>query len=250
MLKIHLRYVLLFVGKIAFGQEREPIDTDRPDQTETPVIVPSGIFQAETGFLHKKTDVHEHEYQLPETLFKIGLTDKLELRLITTLLHSKMPDSTITGLEPVIAGFKLHLYNGEGLLPETSVIVHLQLPKVAAKELQLTYLAPEIRLLFENGINNNIDIGYNAGISWDDETGNPEYAYTFAPDFKINDKLSAYVESFGYFPEKKHADYWTDGGFKYLITKDIQVDISAGYEVSSHNKHHQNYEAVGFSFRI
>ena len=39
--------LLIWIPFIAFGQEIEPIQTDRPDQTETPYLVPKKMFQVE-----------------------------------------------------------------------------------------------------------------------------------------------------------------------------------------------------------
>jgi len=244
------KYILLLLLPVAAFAQEEPIETDRPDQTETAAIVPKGMFQAETGFSHKKTAPHDSEFELPETLWKFGLNNRLELRLMTTVLYSKAADSAAFGLEPVTVGLKVNLWEENGMLPETSLIVHMKLPKAASKKFEAQYLPPEIRLLFQNEINDNIDLGYNLGVSWDGQTAEPEYAYTFSPDFKMTDKASAYIESFGYIPDAKHADHWIDGGFKYLITKNVQIDLSGGYELSSHQKHHKYFESIGFSFRI
>ncbi|MES2486492.1 MAG: transporter [Bacteroidota bacterium] len=244
------KYALLFFMLPFYMLAQKPIETDRPDQTETAAIVPTGMFQSETGFLHKKTAPHASEFQLPETLWKFGLNEHLELRLITTLLYSKAADSSALGLDPVTIGLKVNLLKEHGLLPETSLIVHMQLPKVATKKFQSEYLTPEIRLLFQNKVSSSLDLGYNLGVSWDGETPQPEYAYTISPDFKLSSTISAYIEAFGYLPSHKHADHWIDGGLKYLITKNVQLDISGGYELSSHQTHQQFYEALGVSLRI
>jgi Putative MetA-pathway of phenol degradation len=243
------RYIFLLFYSVSLWAQK-PIETDRPDQTETAKIVPPGKFQAESGFLHQHNDVHDNEYQLPETLLKFGLNSKLELRLITTLAYQSVNDSVTCGLEPVTIGFKLALWKQQGLLPQTSVIGHLQLSKIATKELQEDYLAPEVRLLFLNKVSKDIEIGYNLGIKWNGQSGQPEYAYTLAPDFKLGNRLSTYIETFAYLPQNHHADHWADAGFKYLITNNIQVDLSGGYELSSHDKKHSYFESVGLSFRL
>ncbi len=229
---------------------QDTIETDRPDQTETAATVPTGKFQSESGFLHRHNGDNDNEYQLPETLWKFGLNSKMELRLITTLSYQKSTDSLLSGLEPVTVGFKVALWEQKGVLPKTSVIGHLELSKVATKELQEARLAPEVRFLFKNDVTDDIEVGYNLGVIWDGESGIPQYAYTLAPDFKLGSRLSLYVEEFAYLPAGHHLDHWVDGGFKYLITNNVQVDISGGYELSLHDAKHRYFEAVGVSFRI
>ncbi|WP_131450751.1 transporter [Flavobacterium subsaxonicum] len=242
--------LLLLITPAAALAQDEPIETDRPDQTETTATVPAGMFQSESGFTHRQAERNGRELILPETLWKYGINDKLELRLITEFEFNKYGDSLAQGLEPVDIGLKVNLWDEKGIVPETSIILTIKLPKVASKDLAVDYVAPEIRLLFQNTITDNIDLGYNLSADWDGTSPNPIFEYTLSPNFKLSETISAYAEAFGYLPEQQHATHWIDGGFKYLITKNIQVDISGGYELTSHNHFHSYFESVGFSFRI
>ncbi|TRW24273.1 transporter [Flavobacterium zepuense] len=249
-MKIRFALILLmFSPSAAFAQD-EPIETDRPDQTETVATVPKGRFQSESGFTHRQAERNGRELILPETLWKYGVNDRLELRLITEFEFNKYGDSLAQGLEPIDIGLKVNLWKEQGIIPETSVIVTMKLPKVASKDLAVDYVAPEIRFLFQNMITDAIDLGYNLSADWDGTSPNPIFEYTLSPNFKLNDEFSAYAEAYGYLPQQQHATHWVDGGFKYLITKNIQIDISGGYELTSHNHFHSYYESLGFSFRI
>lgn len=232
----------------AYAQDE--IETDRPDQTETTAIVPKGHFQMENGFQHTQSHVGSSDLMLPTSLWKFGLGDKLEFRLITDLVYNKVGDSTSTGLEPITVGFKVNFWKEKGILPETSFIAQVKLPNVASKSLKAQYVAPELQLLFENTITDAIDLGYNIDARWDGDSTDPRMEYTFSPSYKLSDKLKTYIESFGYLPPKQHIDNWVDGGFIYLINKNVQIDIAAGYELSNHNHYHQFFETLGFSFRI
>lgn len=55
-MKSKIVLVFLFISASIYAQEIEPIQADRPDQTETPAIVPKGMFQVETGFTFQKND--------------------------------------------------------------------------------------------------------------------------------------------------------------------------------------------------
>ena len=239
---------LLLLPAAAFAQDE--IETDRPDQTETVAIVPKGYFQMENGFQHTQSERGASELILPTSLSKYGISDKIELRLITNLIYNRVADSAATGLEPIVIGAKINIWKGKGILPEFSLIAQAQLPKVASKNLQTKHIAPEIQLLFDNTVTDAIDIGYNMDAQWDGISANPTFEYTFSPSYKLTDQLKTYVESFGYFPPNQHADHWVDGGFIFLINKNVQIDIAGAYELSSHQHFHQYYETLGFSFRI
>ena len=55
-MKLKLLFFLFLQTAFGIAQEKEPIQADRPDQTETPAIVPRGMFQVETGFTFQKND--------------------------------------------------------------------------------------------------------------------------------------------------------------------------------------------------
>jgi len=63
---------------------QERIETDRPDQTETPFNVPKKYFQAEFGF--NKENLTDYNYNLihPTALLKYGLSNRIELRVEPT----------------------------------------------------------------------------------------------------------------------------------------------------------------------
>ena len=74
-------YLLAILQFSSYGiaQDLEPLQADRPDQTETPSIVPKGMFQAETGFTFQKNDANSKTNTLPSTLWKYGVNENFEL---------------------------------------------------------------------------------------------------------------------------------------------------------------------------
>ncbi|MGV3459634.1 MAG: transporter [Flavobacterium sp.] len=237
-----------FICSFAFAQAE--ITTDRPDQTETAVIVPKGRFQAEAGFTHTRETADSDEFSVPSTLWKYGVNDVLELRLVTEFAFYKEDDSIARGLKPVIVGLKVNLWHEKGILPETSLITQLQLPKLGSKDFTARLLAPDIRMLFQNTINDKIEIGYNTGAIWDGEDETPSYEYTFSPSYKVSNKMKVFFESFAYLLPHERPDHWVDAGFMFLLSKNLQLDFAGGYELSAHNRYHGYYETLGISFRI
>ena len=47
---------IIWLPFFGFSQENESIQTDRPDQTETPYLVPKKMFQVENGFSFQKNN--------------------------------------------------------------------------------------------------------------------------------------------------------------------------------------------------
>ena len=64
-MKTKITFALIAFSTFIYSQEIESIQADRPDQTETPAIVPKGMFQVETGFTFQKDDENSSAFSLP-----------------------------------------------------------------------------------------------------------------------------------------------------------------------------------------
>jgi len=251
MKNTYLTAVLLFtLALTARAQEEKEIETDRPSETETTSTVPRGHFQMESGLEHEQEGEEASTFYIPSTLWKFGLFENLELRIITELAREKQHENAITGLKPVTVGFKLKLWDESGILPEGSLLPQVALHKIASKEFQEAYPAPEIRLLLKNKLSEKIELGYNIGAEWEGDSGRPTYQYTICPNFTLTEKLKTFIEAYGFLPRQEHPDHWVDGGFLFLLSRNVQLDIAAGYELTANNDYHGYFETVGISFRL
>src|SRR6187402_1829792 len=171
-MKLKLQYILLLLTCFSksLAQEKEPIETDRPDQTETPAIVPKGMFQMENGFSFEKTNGDSEVLLLPSSLIKYGLNDRFEFRLIAEFASEKTNDNKISGINPVLVGFKVAIAEEKGIWPKVSFISHLMIPDLASSELKTAYYAPRFRFTMQHTLSDKISLGYNLGAEWDGET--------------------------------------------------------------------------------
>lgn len=236
----------------ATAQELERMETDRPDQTECPFIVPVNWIQMEMGFNFEKNEPGAHTFVYPTLLSKYGVSKRLELRLITNLLSDRQNNGThyetITGIEPVQVGFKVALLEEKGLIPKTSLIAHLALPQVASTKLHAEKAAPNFVFTLQNTITESIALGYNLGAEWDGFSNVPAWIYRISPGFNIGKKCYAYVEAFGFLQKKETANHNVDGGFAYYLNNNVKFDISAGKGLSEISMDY--YIALGASFRF
>ncbi|NMH28298.1 transporter [Flavobacterium silvaticum] len=235
----------------AFAQEPEkpePIEADRPDQTETPAIVPKGMFQAETGFVYEKANSDEESFVTPTVLWKYGVNENFELRLITELETQKNPQTTTTGLAPVKVGFKAKLLEENGIIPKTSIIAHLQLPDLASKEFKAEHYAALFRFTMQHTLSDDFSLGYNLGAEWDGNVPDATFIYTLTAGYSISEKLGCYAEVFGFAPEESTTYHSADGGFTYLISNDFMIDASAGVGLTELAPDY--YISLGCSFRL
>jgi hypothetical protein len=230
------------------AQELPDIQTDRPDQTETPYTVPKNHFQMENGFSFEKTSSDSRTFIYPSSLIKFGLNERSELRLITQLSTVRSDKYSLKGLGPIAVGFKVNLTEEKGIIPITSFIGHISFPKIASKDFQATYLAPEFRFTMQHTLTKTMTLGYNLGAEWDGESPEPTYIYTLTTGFSLSPKWGAYAEVYGFAPQREPADHRIDGGFNYLLRKNILLDISGGFGLTENAPPY--YIALGFSFRL
>jgi len=239
----------LFISLKLFAQEK--IDTDRPDQTESAYTVPKGFFQGELGFVKEKLPFG-NDWTLPTLLAKYGVSDKFELRLIVEYVRQgngqKLKKDTF-GLLPVQFGMKVNLLEEKGLRPRISLISHLSFNKFASRMARNgTFLSANFRFTFQNSISDNVAIGYNLGMEWEDFKESPIYAYTFAPGFNLGERWYAYVEAFGFISKDFPDQHSVDAGIAYYVNDNLKIDASAGVGLSTYAPDH--YYGIGVSWRF
>lgn len=247
-MKSKILLLFLLISSSIYSQAIDPIQADRPDQTETPAIVPKGMFQVETGFTFQKNDALSKSLGLPSTLWKYGVNDNFELRLITEFLSEEINNEKFNGFTPVSVGFKVKLTDENGIIPKTSFVGHISLPNAASKEFKTEFFAPEFRFVMQHNLSEKLSFSYNLGTEWEGFSAEPTFIYTNAIGYSISDKLGSYIELFGFIPQKEKSNHSIDGGITYLINHNFMLDLSSGIGISKNAP--KNYFAFGFSFRI
>jgi Putative MetA-pathway of phenol degradation len=248
--------IYVFIPALSFlsltivkSQTLDPIATDRPDQTECPFIVPKGYIQAENGLVYEKINQTNAVMVHPSTLWKYGISEKLEFRLITEIMSEHALNQTNSiGLTPITIGFKTKIADENGFMPLVSFIGHLGIPNWASSEFQTNYFAPSFRFTMQHTLSEKFTLAYNLGAEWDGETPQTTFIYTLTSGYSITQKLGAYLEFYGFAPQKLPADHRFDGGFTYLINPNIMVDVSGGFGLTENAPHY--YFSLGFSYRF
>ena len=241
----------LLLELVASAQER--IDTDRPDQTESAVLVPKKYFQGEFGFGKQNSTGEEYTLAHPAFLLKYGLSKRFELRLEGTSFSEQVQlngdTKTRTDFAPVEIGTKVALFEEKGLLPKTSLIAHVGSSFRGSGPEAWPYYS-SFRVTCQHTITENFGLGYNAGAA--NEEDGSVLLYTFSPNFSFAEKWYGYIEAFGFRPIGSSPEHkWQhalDAGFAYYISNDTKLDLSAGVGFADNPM--KNYFAIGFSFRL
>ncbi len=215
----------------SFAQDDE-IETDRPDQTDSPLPVDKGQVQVEQGFKMEKDE--GISTITSNTLLRYGLLKQMELRLEGDLVHtlSTSNSSSATELQPIEIGTKIPLWQQLKWLPQTSFLAHVGLPFLAAKSFTGLKAMPGIKLAFQNDLSKTITLGYNAGAEWDGETSDPEYIYSFSNGIDLSKKLHGFIEFYGSVKNHESAQDNIDAGLALLINNNFKVDASSSVGIT------------------
>jgi hypothetical protein len=253
MMKLRtLATALLFTCTLNAQDSTDNIETDRPDQTETPTLTKKGYFQAELGLNYER--VHESDYTMmaPTSLLKYGISKRFEFRLNvnyrTDYIHLIPNPVDLEGFEPIELGTKIALWEEKNARPKTSFIAHIGLSEVASKVYKPKEPIASLVLTMQHTLSKITSLGYNLGLKWEGESSAPLFVYTFAPGFNLSDRFYFFVESCGFIGKENYHDHNVDAGIAYLINKNMKMDFAAGKGLSKASSEY--FLSIGFSFRV
>ncbi len=217
--------VILLAGVAPLaGQTRAPIETDRPDFTESSATVPKGRWQLEAGYTAQRARGTSHS--LPESLLRAGLTSRVELRLSQNLT---VTDGALSA-EDLSVGAKLGLGAQHGARPELALIVQSTLPTGGSRVTASTWL-PSAALLAGWELGGSWSLGGSAiaGRAKDDLL---ELAGSAVVGYTLSERWRSYAEVFTIQPVSgnggERGESYLNGGFAHLLTPMVQLDARLG----------------------
>lgn len=230
----------------------EPLATDRPDFTEASSVVGRGVLQIETGYTYFRDDedgTRTRSHTFPESLFRYGISDNIELRLVWNYLWTSSATAGVSekddGAEDLVLGAKFALTSQSGWVPESALILDFSTPTGGAAM-----------------TNHHAEFGSNYLYGWDlpnDKSLAGSFGYSTATQFHsillapavplvvsdrhsvfhssvthgipLNESWNAYFEYFGlYFDGLSggRPENYFDSGVTYLFNNNVQFDARFG----------------------
>jgi len=271
--------ILIAGTSLLRAQQRDPLVTDRPDQTESAAIVPAGWLQIEAGVTYEEGSYAYAGFdygsawttQMPGVLLRLGLNRNVELRIgaaytreILTVRDRPMdmsgadwPDylGDESGMEPFSLGMKAALSEEHGMIPQAAVLVTVGIPGTGSEYFDSDWPAPEIRFAFAHTLSDVFSIGYNLGIAWDGTSPVHAGYYSFVLGAGLTEMIGAYAEVYGDLPGDMPALHRADAGLTFLLNPDLQLDLSAGMALSTPDvaiPHYRmdSFAGFGVSWRV
>jgi Putative MetA-pathway of phenol degradation len=248
-------WIVILAGAVLLrGQSQpnndEPISTDRPAIAESSVVVPTGSFQAENGFMITN-DQGQRSLDAPETSMRFGVASNTELRFSAPDYYRDAASGTGvgSGFGDITIGMKEQLGPTPGGF-DLSVIVFLSIPTGAAAVSSHGY-DPGLQLPWSRKLSANWSAAGQFALYWPTiqvDTRNLTGESTFLLDRQLTKPLDAFIEYAGDFPARGGPRHLLHFGAAYKIAPRQQLDIHYGIGLSSAAIDH--FIGIGYSFRF
>ncbi len=277
-MKYHLLVLLALFHGVIFGQYTEVINSKRPGFSESPFGIGTKVYQIETGGFYQynaKPQLTTKRNSGGMDLFlRSGLLwEKLEVNIGFTYQHDNVLDDVLLENTFVQSGFsqftigakylfympkykdphkeirswkKKWAFDTKRLIPSIGLYAGLN-TNLLGVAYKAPSMSPKVVLLLQNDFSpyliwvNNIVGDY---LTLDDQR---TLGYISTLSYSMTDRFSIFGETQGMFT-KNTKEFLFGGGFAYLPTKNMQIDIFARHEIEF--DYLNLYGGLGFSWRL
>ena len=225
--------LLIFQSSIIYSQ----IISDRPSQTDSPLVIGENYIQIETGILIEeiKSDIN--------TLIRIGIFDGFELRINGNyIISEEISFQKNSSFNDFQIGSKFRILENDENNTNIGFLTYISIP-TASEAFSFNEYGFLNKLLFSHNLTSDSEIGYNIGY---DKFINYDGLFTYSLIYgKTLGSFSTFFELFGN-SSSNSSNLNFDSGLTYLIDDDSQFDITIGKGLNND----LFFVNLGFSFRI
>jgi len=243
----------IFAAISACGQEPaaapSPIATDRPAFTDSSVVIPSGTLQLENGVLDTSSDGQPSILDFPETLLRLGIAPKTELRLTAPDYFYRVGSAPLgPGFGDIVIGLKQQVGPTPGGF-DLSLVFALSCPS-GAKAVSSGGYDPQVQAPWSRALSAKWTAAGMLAVYWPTEgtRRNLTGQSTWELDRQLRSSWDAFVEYAGEFPHRGGPESILHFGTAYRISNNQQLDFHAGFGLSSAAP--DRIIGIGYSFRF
>lgn len=211
-----------------------PISTDRPDHTESVMLVPVGMVQVEGGAT-TGTSGGVRTTSYGEVLVRAGVADRLELRL-EPLTHTTMRargGPAVGGLDDIAVGIKTPLIIADSAaraVPDVSLLLATSIP-TGAHVLRADGAQPEAVLAAAWSLTGRLGLATNLTLQRGRGSGERywERGASASAGIALSERAGSYVEWYAIRDSRDDAAVQVlNGGVTWRLSSDLQLDARAG----------------------
>ncbi len=223
------------------------IATDRPDVTNSSLVVPFGSLQIENGINTTGRD-SEKTFDGTNSRLRLGIASCLEILVDLPNYVGALQGSPATGFGNVIPAIKWQV----SALPEDwslSVTAGAGLPTGAA-QIAGTGVQPYIQFPWSHEFNDDWGMSgmFTSFFSPADPSNQQTFEVTFSVERKISERTGVFVEYVGDYPSTGNATNMINMGGEYLVTPTQQFDFHIAFGLGGDAPTY--IIGIGYSFRF
>jgi hypothetical protein len=203
------------------AQSSDPINTERPSFSASPVVLSPGVWQIESGYQYTRDrDGIDLDLQnFPQALLRYGMTDEIELQFSWPgLAWRDIGNSSDSGMTDAAIGAKIQL-SDDGAPLMVAFLASLSLP-TGDSEFTSDRYDPTIGVAWSHSrffgtaalSRNGGDYAFNNGVGL---------------NFALRQDTSAYAEWQATLPENGGSVHRLNGGVLWLQQNNMQWDLNA-----------------------
>jgi hypothetical protein len=242
--------LVLATASAAFAGEDCPtpsdeIETDRPDVTNSSLVVPTGSFQAENGTNYSAVG-RARIVDATNSRLRLGVDrcTELLLDLPTAFLTTRgRPRAASSDVAP---GLKRQLFSG-GF--SASGVIGVLLPTGDARISGRGY-APYLQFPWARDLSDGWGISGMVTLTMtpSEARTNPTSQVTFEIEHTVGARGDVFIEGIGCVPAQGHSCKRLNSGAAYRLTRTQQIDFHAGMGLDAASP--DWFVGVGYSFRF
>jgi len=216
--------VLFFCGvHLSFAQEKDPLVTDRPGFSASPITVPKGDLQIESGLSWERSSDADL-FKVPEALLRWAMTDGLEVRL-------SIPDyvdaENTSGFGDAGVGIKAYLGDIAGW--DVAAVVSISLP-TGQSDLSSDSVDPELILTTGGNVGEILSAGAQIAVCRDDEDVSVSSA--IAVGASLAENIGTFLEIGAFGLDEESAAFILHHGYTFSVGDLMQLDVHGGIGLS------------------
>ena len=224
---------------LAATANADSISTDRPGQSNSPSVVAPGTVQLEGGFTFEREtdggDPNTNTLTVPGGLLRVGVLSFLEARVLADgfVYEERSGDNNRSSGSDLTLGGRARLFDQKGFRPATALDFNLSLP-TGSDAVTSDGVDPSGIIIFRWVLDEQFALLTNVGLAStslgkDDSRRAFQVTPTLSLTSSITERVGAFVEYYAAFTDEGIDDeHAMDGGFTWLVSDDLQLDISAG----------------------
>jgi hypothetical protein len=230
-----------------FGQSSQEIVTDRPDITESSIVVPPGTLQSENGVTWTG-DHGKRTVDLSESLLRLGVWSRSEFRIeLPNYIGGFGGRANPSGLTDSSAGVKYQI----GPLPgavDLAVIAGVSFP-TGSRSISSHGFDPFLKFPWSRELKAGWSVGVQSlFLNTDSGHRNAIWEPEFYLEREVTKHSDAFLEYAADYPRSGDARQLIHLGAAYRFTQKQQIDVHFGFGLTNSTPRH--FFAAGYSFRI